>query len=145
VLGSLDAPPIRIRTSRTFSGIGFAISAALFVLNFQATSSLFLFGLSSLYFGWQLLSPSELILQPSGLTWKNTFKSRHWAWRDVSNFREMYWGFIGCDLSDDKPAVSWLRPINKTVAGSQGSFGFGWEGGVSSVISTLTVARSRWL
>ena len=155
--GSFENPPIIIRTSHTFSSVGAMICFALFCLGL---APVFLgkvpfrvgdhfisiaFGIGCLYFVWQLISPSSLVLAPDGLTWKTCYIARHWYWRDVSNFRVMSLGSVGCDLSDDRRAVSWLRGPNKALTGSQGSFGFGWEGGAATVVAALTAARLRWL
>ena len=155
--GSFESPPIIIRTSRIFSLIGFVVCIAFFCLRlapvflgripFEIGDHLLsiAIGLGVLYFGWQLVSPSSLILEPEGLTWKTSFKARHWSWKDISNFRVMSLGSVGCDLSDHRPAVSWLRAPNKALTGSQGSFGFGWEDGAASVASTLIAPRALWL
>lgn len=155
--GSFEDSPIVIRTSRSFSLIGFILCAAFTGLGlapvllgkvpFRIGDHLesLTAGLFGLYFAWQLVSPSTLILAPEGLTWKNSFKARHWPWQDVRNFRVVHFGSVGCDLSDDRSVTSWLRGPNKTLTGSQGSFGFGWEGGAASVVSALNAARARWL
>jgi hypothetical protein len=155
--GSLESPPIIIRTSRIVSLIGLVICITILYsqmrpwlrlgaqLETLSYVHLLPFGIFSAYFCWQLLLPSSLIASPDGLTWKTSFKSRHWAWKDISNFRVVFGCCVGCDLSDDRPAVSWLRAPNKALSGSQGSFLFGWEGGTASVVTTLNAARSRWL
>ena len=155
--GSLESPPIVIRTSRPFSFIGFIVCVAVMGLGLAPVllggvpfriGDHFLslgFGMAALYFAWQLLLPSALVAGPDGLAWRHFYMSRHWQWRDVSNFRIVQGLFVGCDLADHRSAVSWLRPINKTMTGSQGSFLFGWEGGSKSVVAILTEARKRWL
>ena len=155
--GSLESPPIVIRTSRAVSFVGLIVGGALLYfglmpwLRFGAPfeslsySNLLFSGICAAYFCWQFVLPSSLIAAPDGLTWKHFFKSHHWAWKDVSNFRVVFGCCVGCDLSDRRPAVSWLRGPNKAFSGSQGSFLFGWEGGSASVVALLSAARSRWL
>ncbi|HEX3674465.1 MAG TPA: hypothetical protein VHU87_09355 [Rhizomicrobium sp.] len=154
--GSFDSPPVVIRTSRVGSAAGFAICSALgftdlvsliqagWAWNYYAYFGLFLFGMGFLYFGWQLADPTALILSPDGLSWKNSFVTRHWRWQDIDNFRTMPLGAVACDFFDENPRMRRLRAFNKKAAGSQGSFGFGWEGGAANVVETLRTARHRW-
>jgi hypothetical protein len=121
--GSLDAPPIIIRTLRTANLIGFAVCAVM------ALFKVYIFGLGVIYFGWQLIDPNMLILARDGLTWKTSFGHRHWAWNQVSNFRPMPWGQLGWDV-DGK---------------SHNLFGFGWEKSTHNLAELLNTARSRWL
>jgi hypothetical protein len=121
--GSFDAPPIIIHTSRTANLIGFAICAVM------ACFRIYIFGLGIAYFGWQLIDPNTVILAPDGFTWKTSFKSRHWAWNEVSNFRPMQWGQLGWDIDGQ----------------SHSSFGFGWEMSARKLTELLNTARSHWL
>jgi hypothetical protein len=155
--GSFEQPPIIIRTSFRGSIIGFVVSAALFggiilVLaqrgwppDFHSYVGTYFFGMGILYFGWQLISPSTLTIAPDGLTWGTTWKSRHWTWSELDNFRPMQFGMVGCDLFNKGSSLAWMHPINKRMTGSHGSFGFGWEGGSSKVCEILAAARLRWL
>lgn len=155
--GSLDTPPVIVRTSRRISFVGFLVCGV--VLYFNLTSLiredwphqvqpyiwLYVSGLGLFYFVWQLIDPMTLRLAPDGLTWKNTFGSRHWSWEEISNFRKSFGLLVGCDLSSRNPITGWLRPINKGVSGSHGVLGFGWELGSAKLIELLNTARARWL
>jgi hypothetical protein len=121
--GTLDAPPIVIRTSRIANLIGFAVCTAM------AYYRIYIFGLGTIYFGWQLIGPNTLILAPDGFTWKTSFGHCQWAWNEVSNFRPMPWGQLGWDVGDK----------------SHSSFGFGWEMTTRNLAELLNTARSRWL
>ena len=73
----------------------------------MACFRIYIFGLGIAYFGWQLIDPNTVVLAPDGFTWKTSFKSRHWAWNDVSNFGPMQWGQFGWDISG-RPQFIWL-------------------------------------
>lgn len=155
--GSLDLPPVVIRTSRFVSWAGVSICGSLLSVgiwhlfhpvaawSIESYFVLAVFGFAGSYFAMQIVNPSTLILAPSGLTWNAPLGSRHWRWRDLDNFRAGALGAVACDISDRDSRFAWLRPINKAVAGSSGAFGFGWEGGVATVTAMLIEARARWV
>jgi len=121
--GTLDTPPIIIRTSRTANLIGFIICAAM------AYFRIYIFWLGLIYFGWQLIDPNTLKLAPDGFSWRTSFGRRHWAWKEVTNFRPMPWGQLGWDVEGK----------------SHSSFGFGWEMSARKLTDMLNSARSHWL
>ena len=155
--GSFETPPIVIRSSRFFYSVTLLISAGLFAM--WAVR----FSYTNLPMGWNdgfwaggsgvwilasacmLVSPSYLKLGPDGLTWSSILGSRDWAWNDIRNFRVGPLGTVGCDLANRDSAFKWLRPANKTMTGSHGALGFGWEDGSAAVVSTLIAARAHWL
>src|SRR6185295_6098626 len=145
--GSLDTPPIIVRTSRRISSVGLVTCSIVLYLSLISVIRFgwappAAFGLA--YFAWQLIDPMTLRLAPDGLTWGNTFGSRFWSWAEIGNFRISF-GFVGCDLFDRNLAMGWLRPINATVSGSHGVLGFGWEVKSVELVKLLSAARSRWL
>src|SRR5271154_2377326 len=116
--GSLDDPPIIIRTSREWNLVGVVVCAVMTYFR------VYVFGLGVIYFCWQLIDPSMLALAPEGLTWKTSFKRRRWAWNEVVNFRPMLWGQVGCDLFDKTPNTARLRNVNENCVTRQNTFGF---------------------
>ncbi len=157
MIGSLDEPPIIIRTSREVSlrGLFFCFIIALVSIVSLATIDapardnryLFLAGavVGGLFFSWQALRPSTLTLTPDGLTWGNSLRSRHWAWTEISNFRPSSVGGIGCDVADSRATTKLLSFVNMRLVGRNGAIGFGWEGGSVFVAELLETARARWL
>ena len=146
--GSLDTPPIVIRTSRLWHAIALGIAALLLVLFWRQaeldTSLIFIPVMIGLYCLWQLADPSALILAPEGVTWRNTFVSRRWTWNEIGNFAEAPLGSVACDLYDTHSPLRVLRPFNKSVSGRHGMFGLAWEGGAKSAVAALQAAQARW-
>lgn len=146
--GSLVDPPIVVRASRRVSSIGVIASAAILYLSLSRPDGSVAFrysgGLVLLYFSWQLIDPMKLILGSDGLTWRNTFGSRHWSWREIGNFRIAMGGFVGCDTFGRRSVANFLRPVNKATSGSHGVLGFGWEIGAPKLVELLNTARRRW-
>jgi hypothetical protein len=145
---NLDRPPVVIRTSRLSHAIALGIAALMFVLVWRQAeldvSLILLPVIVGLYCLWQLADPSVLILAPEGVTWRNTFVSRRWAWNEIGNFTEGPLGSVACDLSDTRSPLRVLRPFNKSLSGRHGMFGFAWEGGARSAVAMLQAAQARW-
>ncbi len=146
--GSLNAPPIVVRTSRRVSSIGVIASAVILYLSLSRPDGSVVYpyaaGLGLLYLSWQLIDPMRLIVGPDGLTWRNTLGSHHWSWGEIGNFRISMGGFVGCDMFDRNAVSGWLRPINKSTSGSHGVLGFGWELGAVKLVELLNTARRQW-
>ena len=87
------------------------------------------FVLLFLFFGFLLVVPQTLMAAPDGLTWNTGLRIKRYAWNEVSNFRPLEFGALGCDLTGPNPYFGWLRPFNKRIGGSHGALGFVWEGG----------------
>jgi hypothetical protein len=120
--GNLGEPPVIIRISRVASLIGFALCALM--VHF----GVYLFGIGLIYFGWQLLDPNTITIDPDGLGWKTTFRRKHWAWDQVCNIRPLPWGQFGWDVNGKTHSI----------------FGFGWEMSTRKIVELLNGARSRW-
>jgi hypothetical protein len=155
--GSLDAPPIIIRSSsRVYIGVGVLCGVAVFwhiwrigilgrTPSAEGVLALCVAALWLLFSLMQLLRPDKLILEPKGLTWAGQWTSRSWRWSEISNFRAGPLGALECDVTDDGRKLAWLRHLNKRIAGRTGAIGFGWTGGSDKVAALLSAARERWL
>jgi len=160
--GSLDAPPIVIRSSRGNSALMLLISAA-----FVATGVLILkdpkesptiawlvmifFGLGIPIFGWRLLRPDMLTLTPDGISWRTMFRSAQWTWDDLQNFRaykptsKTISKHLEFDFTDSYHARrGGSRGVVKAITGVEGSLGTGWELSAADLAELLTKARARW-
>jgi Bacterial PH domain len=96
--GSLNAPSIVIRSSRTYSALMLVIAAVFVAIGAfmlrdpkeSATISylvMIFFGAGIPLFAWQLIRPSVLTLGPDGVTWRSPFRTVHYQWDDLQNFR----------------------------------------------------------
>jgi hypothetical protein len=157
--GSLDQPPIIIRSSRMTAavlllfavgfvamGIWFSISpTANHVIGYFVTA---FFGISIPIIAWRLIRPDSLTLTPDGACWHSTFAIIRFRWDEVQNFR--VWGGtfstdIGYDLATGchAPPSRFIRVATKLI-GVGGSLGSGWELDADELADLLNDARARW-
>jgi protein-tyrosine phosphatase len=165
--GSLDRPPIVVRSSR-WTALWLLIAGGAFVAvgvgmvghpraghpsdpAFGYFSIVF-FGLGVVFFAARLLRPDELELGPAGLIWRNFVRTRSWRWRDVWNFRpyrptaRVRSAHIGFDFADDyEPQNRGGREITRRLTGVEGSVGGGWELRAADLADLLNTARARWI
>jgi hypothetical protein len=162
VQGSIDQPPIVVRSSQSTSFVMLIIS-----ITFVAAGVLILkdpnqnlavgylgiafFGLGIPVFAWRLIRPDILIVAPEGITWRNALRTSHWQWNDVQSFRayspagRTLSKHLGFDFTDSSCAQTRrLRYGVKAIAGVEGSVGGGWELGAADLADLLNQARIRW-
>ena len=100
--GSLDSPPIIVRSSK-WTALWMLLVSILFVDIFVlmlrdpnptkqsqlliAYTGAGFFGLGILVFFTRLLRPDTLEIAPSGLTWRSLVRSMSFRWQDVRDFR----------------------------------------------------------
>ena len=98
VQGSLDLPPIVIRSSKRTSSLLLLIAAVFVAIGVRmlrahlriprsAISRSFFSGAGIPIFGWRLIPPDLLTVAPDGITWRSMLRTVHWAWDDIQNFR----------------------------------------------------------
>jgi hypothetical protein len=159
--GSLDAPPIVIRSSRGNSALMLAISAVFvaigaFMLRDPEQSAaiswliIIVFAAGIPFFGWRLIRPDILTLSPDGVIWRGALRTVHWKWGDAQNFRpyspagKTISKHVGFDFTDNARA-SRLRHATKAMTGVEGSLGGGWELSAAELAELLNTARARWV
>jgi len=160
--GSLDQPPIMIRSSPTHSILILTIDivfVTIFVFMLRDPASIAVvsylgivfFGAGIPIFTWRLIRPDILILSPDGITWRSTFRTINWSWDDVGSFRtwkpgsEMNMKHVGFDFTDNYLARSGrLFPPIRDITGVDGSLGTGWELKAAGLAELLNQARTRW-
>ena len=160
--GSLDQPPIIIRSSQKYSALLLLI-AIVFVASFvfmlrdptinrgTAYFGLVFFGLGIPLFAWRLIRPDVMTLAPDGITRRSTFRAIHWTWGDVQAFRaykptsKNVSKHLGFDFTDSYYAKGGrdLRAV-KAITGVEGSLGGGWEMNATDLADLLNTARARW-
>lgn len=156
--GSLDQPPIVLRTSVLKAGllmIGSGIAAffcgSLITMTpppSRALSGLVAFGLAAVYFAWRLVCPNILTLSPEGLAWQSPFRTTRWAWRDVSRFRaiqvHIFSQHVGFDVADGVPGPMSFTQYYVRYAGADNSLGGSWEVSARALAEILNAAQARW-
>jgi hypothetical protein len=162
MLGSLDAPPAIIRSSRRNSALMLLIAAAFIAIGAlmlrdpkqSATVSwliMIFFGAGIPLFALRLIRPDALTLAPDGITLRNSLRTTNFSWADVQNFRAYrptsmtISKHLGFDFTDSYRAMhGGAYGLAKTLTGVEGSFGGGWEIGATDLAELLNEARARW-
>jgi hypothetical protein len=162
VQGSLDQPPMVVRSSRSTSFVMLIISivfvaAGVLILKEPSQNpavgylGIAFFGLGIPVFAWRLIRPDILIVAPEGITWRSALRTSHWQWSDVESFRpyspadQTISKHLGFDFTDSYCAQNrQLRHTVKAIAGVDGSLGGGWELGAVDLADLLNKARIRW-
>jgi hypothetical protein len=158
VQGSLDQPPIVVRSSQLQSFVLLVISMVFFlagVLIPPKTAGGYLWiafsGLGVLLFAWRCARPDILIVAPDGVTSRIAFRTKHWQWSDLQNFRpyspagRTLSKHLGFDFTDSYWGQSRrLRHTVKAITGVEGTLGGGWELSAACLADLLNKARIRW-
>jgi Bacterial PH domain len=162
VLGSLDQPPIVIRSSRLYSALMLLIAAGFVAIGAfmlrdpkeSATTSyliMIFFGAGIPLFAWQVIRPGVLTLSPDGVSWRSPFRTVHYQWSDIQTFRpykpaaKSLSKHLGFDFTDSYRARrGGPYGLAKAMAGVEGSFGGGWELSAADLAELLNQARARW-
>ncbi len=143
--GSLDEPPIVVRTSRAKAGLRLGVLALLLLAmspvahahwrsNPLAWILIGLFGALALTSVWELLAPGRLIIGPDGMEQRHLWRRRHWSWRQARRFqpaRNRFYRFVGFD-----------RPPGS--GRDAGDLNQDWELPPPALASLLNAARARW-
>jgi len=110
------------------------------------------FGVGIPIFAARFLRPDTLEVGPSGLVWRNLFRSTSFRWHDVRDFRpyrptsKIRSPHIGFDFADDyKPEERGSRAVVRQLTGVAGSLGGGWELDAADLANLLNAARARWV
>jgi hypothetical protein len=160
--GSLDAPPIAIRSSRGNSALMLLIAAVFvaigaFMLRDPKENAvisyliMIFFGAGIPIFGWRLIRPDALTLAPDGIRWRSVFRTAQWTWDDLQNFRayaptgKTISKHLGFDFTDSYHARrGGPYRATKAITGVEGSLGAGWEFSAADLAELLNKARARW-
>ena len=110
------------------------------------------FGAGIPLFTWQLIHPGVLTLSPDGVSWRSPFRTVHYQWDDLQNFRpykptsKTISKHLGFDFTDSYRARhGGAYGLAKSLAGVEGSFGGGWELRAAELADLLNQARARWV
>jgi hypothetical protein len=164
--GSLDSPPIIVRSSK-WTALWMLVVSILFVgifvlmlrdPNTTKQSQLLIaytgtgfFGLGILVFLTRLLRPDTLEIAPHGLILCSLVRSMSFRWEDVRDFRSyrptarVRSPHVGFDFADNyKPGKRASRLALRQFAGVEGSLGGGWELDATELAHLLNSARARW-
>ena len=152
MLGSLNQPPIIVRSSRTKVFWAFLASvciAAIGIFDFllaqtpPPASGLFVTTLcvfGSAYCAWKLARPDILELSPQGLIYKMRLSNRKYGWSEINIFRvkEHFgkgrsWYTVAFDCNSDDP-----DKIYQVDLGNQ------WEIANADLCDLLDQARAKW-
>jgi hypothetical protein len=160
VQGSLDQPPIVVRSSRSTAFVMLIISIVFVLLilkipNRNPTVSylgIAFFGLGIPFSAWRFIRPDILIVAPEGITWRSALRTAHWQWSDVQSFRPYSPGrrrtvskHLGFDFTESYYGQGRrLRHIIKATTGVEGSLGGGWELSAAELADLLNTARTQW-
>ena len=161
--GSLNAPPIVIGSSRTYAALMLVIAAVFVAIGAfmlrdpkeSATISwliMIFFGAGIPLFAWQLIRPSVLTLVPDGVSWRSPFRTVHYRWDDLQNFRpykpaaKSISKHLGFDFTDSYHAKrGGPYGLAMVMTGVEGSLGGGWELGAAELAELLNQARAQWV
>jgi len=147
---SQTEPPIVIVGSRLKMGIAVGVSV-VFVLfglvlmmipEIEVRHGGFVagfFGLCLVVFGWQVVRPTRLVLDPSGLALSIMWRRRHARWDQVGNFRvwtpQIFLNYVACDFTPDRPSGAKTSIMILPA---------GWKMRSSEVVALLEECKSRW-
>ena len=160
--GSLDQPPIVIRSSQQTSGL-MLLASIVFVAGGVLVArdptqnpvmgylGIAFFGAGIPLFAYRLIRPDVLTVAPDGIIWRTLFRTARWGWDDVQNFRSYAPAsrtiskHLGFDFTDNYRLYSkGLRRTAKALTGVEGSLGTGWELSAADLADLLNTARTRW-
>lgn len=161
--GSIDLPPIVIRSSRwqaavyLLIAVGF-VAIGVWMLKDPRTSPwisylvIVFFGLGIPIFGYRFIKPDVLTLAPEGIVWRSIFRTARWRWDEVKGFRpyaptgKTVTKHIGFDFTEAyRGQGAGLRGATRALTGVEGSLGTGWELKPADLCDLLNQARARWL
>lgn len=145
--GSLDHPPIVVRTSRwkaLLHLLSVAVLAALmspvartrWMANPLAWMLIVIFGALVLASLWELAAPGRLVIGPDGVEQRDLWRRRVWGWGEAHRFRpasNRFYRFVGFD-----------RVPGTSGAGSVDGLNQDWELPPAALAALLNQARDRW-
>ena len=133
------------------------VAIAVFMLRDPAQNhiiayfSMIFFGAGIPLFAWRLIRPEVLTVSPNGMTWRGTFKTVHWTWKDIQGIRayrpssKMISEHVGFNFTESyHQRHRGIYRVAKAIAGVEGSIGGGWELKAIDLAELLNKARARW-
>ncbi len=143
--GSLDRPPIVVRTSRAKAGLRLGVLGVLVLAmspvahahwrsNPLAWILIGLFGVLVLTTVWELLAPGRLVIGPTGIEQHYLWRRGRWSWRQARGFqpaRNRFYRFVGFDRAPGS-------------GGDAGDLNQDWELPPPVLARLLNAARARW-
>jgi hypothetical protein len=160
--GSLDDPPIMIRSSRWKAALFLLIATGFVAISiwmlsdpkanrWMAWLGIIFFGFGIPVFGLRVIRPDVLMLAPDGITWRSVFRTARWRWTELQNFHPYSptggaSKHVGFELTNSTQGRDGgLRGAARALTGGvEGSLGDGWELSASELADLLNRARARW-
>jgi hypothetical protein len=161
--GSLDLPPIVIRSSRITAALMLLICAGFVAVGIwivrdpgeDHVAAYLASAFSALgipLFMWRLVRPDVLTLTPEGINWRSIFRTSSFRWDEVRDFRsyapsgKTTTKHVGFDFTPSyRTRQGAFAHTARQLTGVDGSLGGGWELGVTDLADLLNNARARWL
>ena len=154
MIGSLDNPPIVIRSSRrktllALMGCLAFIGAGLWTVQnasakdpFSGWVAIIIFGLLAIGAFWRLVSPATLTVSEDGLSYTGLTQKTVVPWRDVKGFKYegWVWGVVGTRMGLKPPAVT----MDFVAFSSSRRLPVGWETDAEPLCELLNRALARW-
>ncbi len=146
--GSLERPPIVIRTDRRRAVLRLAVALLLGALmsplartDWRANGLLWIFiaifgalGGASI---WELIWPGRLVIDQDGFKQRDLWRTRRWPWTDVRRFRpasNRFYHFVGFEHV----------PTGRRRSGGIDGLNQDWEISPPALAELLNRARARW-
>ena len=160
MIGSLDRPPIVLRSTRTkavltvIGGLAF-VAFGVVLLRLGETGPL-ISGLACIgFFGFiaatgmvQAFRPATLIIEPRGVTHHGPFRTIAFRWRDIENIQVVEIKrakVVGFDLTDAYQGPRELAGLSRQLTGVDTGLPGGWTIGPDALAGLLAAALARWL
>ncbi len=146
--GSLDSPPIIVRTDRRKAllhlavGLSFALTAWMVARAHPrsdgwAWSVMAIFGALAAGSLWELIWPGRLIIDRDGFRQSDLWRRRRWSWSEARHFRpasNRFYHFVGFDQAHDASlGRNAIDGLNQD-----------WELPPPALAALLNQARRRW-
>ncbi len=156
MLGSLDNPPIVVRSDRRKSSFflaTFLAPLAFFVhrliMGSRDWGDWFLTGSLcwiSVVVIFRLVIPDTLYISGKGITYKSQWILREFEWKDITHIfaSGVSGSFVGLNYTDNYNKYVFMRKINSFLGGAEGCLYGGWEVDVKPLCELLNQARDRW-
>ena len=147
--GSLDQPPIVLRTDRrrallrllvlaVFASILSPVARTDWMSNGWAWTVIGIFGLLALASLWELVWPGRLVITPEGIELRDLWRRGRWTWAEARWFRpaaNRFYRFVGFDDARE--------PSRR--GGAINDLNQDWELAPADLAELLNRARARWV
>ena len=162
MIGSLENPPITVRTSKAkillylLGALAFVGLSVELILRSPGASldQKFILGSAGAFFGliaimgfWKMIRPLTLMISPEGLRFTTAFGLRKLAWGDISGFctiRVRSACFVGINYTPRYTERAQARRSRLERFGAEDTLPVGWELDPEPLCKLLDAALKRW-